>query len=363
MAVKITIPEEVLDEFFRVEPLTCKTYPRRGIPCVSCGDNEECEQVEPKVMEFGDGVMRRIGSSATLSIRIRKQGDLEEVLLKQLVKGMVDDKKYMVIAPLETFDVTFYVSAEKYAGGVVTGQKQKKALIRKTLEFLSSKPIEGRLTIHDWATKELEKLDHRARREYKETWEDVEDVIKSAPLPVETAVRAAVAATNLPPPGFPAAPVTGKASTESPTEIIRFLKEDSEKGGAKYAQRFVESSDSGRPLIPFQKAEAPAVEKEYMPRKAAVIQELPPLPRGDVPTMLDHLEKLIQADLPARFISDRMEKVREAIRKTGYWGKAYLDMGSVARRLYQYHEGLALSVNEKKQILEKMKAWKNEVHS
>jgi hypothetical protein len=36
-------------------------------------------------------------------------------------------------------------------------------------------------------------------------------------------------------------------------------------------------------------------------------------------------------------------------------------MGSVARRMYQYHEGLALSVNEKKQILEKVKAWKKEV--
>ena len=361
MSVRITIPEEVLDEFFRVEPLSCKKYPRRGIPCVSCSENEECEQVDPKEMEFADGVMKRVGSSAMLSVRLRKQGDLEEVLLKQLVKGMVDEKKYMAIAPEETFDVTFFVSAEKYAGGQVTGQKQKKALIRSVLEFLSSKPIEGRLTIHDWANRELEKLDHKIRREYKESWEQVEDVMKPGPTPVETAVRAAIAETNLPQTHVPDIPEAAKTSTESSSAILRFLREDSQKGEGSHAQKFVESTDSGRPLIPFQKAEAPVVEKEYLPRKAAVIQEVPQLPRGDTPSMLDHLEKLIQADLPARFVADRMEKVREEIRKSGYWGKAYLEMGSVARRMYQYHEGLALSVNEKKQILDKLKLWKKEV--
>ncbi|WXG43655.1 MAG: hypothetical protein WED04_06385 [Promethearchaeati archaeon SRVP18_Atabeyarchaeia-1] len=361
MAMKITIPEEVLDEFFKVEPLTCEKYPRRGIPCVSCGENKECEQVESKEIEFGDGVMKRVGSSATLSIRMHKQGDLEEALLKQLVKGMVEEKKYMVIAPEETFDVTFFVSVDRYAGGQVTGQRQKKALVRSVLDFLASKPIEGRLTIHDWANKELEKLDHKVRREYKESWEEVEDVMKLGPTPVETAVRAAVAAANLPETQVPVIPEAGNAPSGSPREIIRFLKEDVEKGEAKYAQRFVESSDSGRPLIPFQKAEVPGVEKEYLPRKATVIQEVPQLPRGDTAAMLDHLEKLLQADLPARFIADRMEKAREEIRKSGYWGKAYLDIGSVARRMYQYHEGLALSINEKKQILEKVKVWKKEV--
>jgi hypothetical protein len=361
LSVKVTIPEEVLDEFFRVEPLTCKKYPRRGIPCVSCGDNKECEQVEPKEMEFGDGVMRRVGSSAILSVRLHKQGDLEEALLKQLVKGMVEEKKYMVIAPEETFDVSFYVSADAYAGGQVTGQSQKKILIRSVLDFLSSKPIEGRLTIHDWASKELEKLDHKVRREYKESWGEVEEIMKPSPTPVEVAIRAATAATNLPRIQVPGAPETGKAPEEGPAAILRFLREDAEKADARYAQRFGESSETGRPIIPFQKSETPFVEKEYLPRKAAVIQEVPPLPSGNTVAMLEHLERLIQADLPARFVSDRMEKVREEIRKSGYWGKAYLDMGAVARRLYQYHEGLALSINEKKQILEKVRAWKKEV--
>jgi hypothetical protein len=361
LSVRITIPEDILDEFFRVEPLSCKKYPRRGIPCVSCSENEECEQVDPKVIEFGDGVMKRVGSSAMLSVRLHKQGDLEEVLLKQLVKGMVDEKKYMVILPEETFDVTFFVSADKYSGGQVTGQKQKKALVRSVLDFLSSKPIEGRLTIHDWANKELEKLDHKIRREYKESWEEVEDVMKPGPTPVETAVRAAIAEASLPQIKVPETPDAGKTPAESSSAILRFMQEDSQRTDGSHVQKFTESTDSGRPLIPFQKAEVPTVEKEYLPRKAAVIQEVPQLPRSDTPAMLDHLEKLIQADLPARFVADRMEKVREEIRKSGYWGKAYLDMGSVARRMYQYHEGLALSINEKKQILEKVKLWKKEV--
>jgi hypothetical protein len=361
MVMKITIPEEVLDEFFRVEPVSCQKYPRRGIPCVSCSDREDCDQVDFKGLEFGDGVMRRAGSSATISVRIPKQGELDELLLRQLVKGMVENQKYMMIAAEETFDVTFFVTVDKYSGGVVTAQKQKKALMRSVLEFLSSKPIEGRLRIHDWAIGEIEKFDHKVRREYKDQWAEIEDIVKSEPSPIEKAIRSV-----RPPPivqGM-AKPITAEAGanpTESPAAILQFLKEDATAGDAKYAQKFKESEVTGRPIVPRPKAEQPVVDKEYLPRKAAIIEQLPPMPKGNPRTMLEYLESLVQADLPARFISDRIEKAREEIRKTGYWGKAYLEMGSVSRRLYQYHEGLALSLSEKRQVLDKMKDWRKEI--
>jgi hypothetical protein len=266
----------------------------------------------------------------------------------------------MMIEPEETFDVTFYVAAERQQGGVVTAQRQKKRLIRSVLEFLSSKPIEGRLKIHDWVKKEIDKFDQRVRREYKESWEEVEEVVAPTPAVVKPTVHQVSAE----------APVvvqksatteTGESSAQSSASIIRFLKEDAEKGEGKYAAKFGESEVSGRPLIPYVKAEVPVVEKEYLPRKAAVIQEVPPLPTNSEKAMLDHLEELVKADLPSRFIADRFEQAREGLRKMGYWGKTYLDMGSVARRLFQYHEGLTLSLNEKKQILEKMGAWKKEL--
>jgi hypothetical protein len=153
---------------------------------------------------------------------------------------------------------------------------------------------------------------------------------------------------------------TGGASAESPASIIRFLKEDQEKG-SKFVQKFAESSATGRPIVPFVKAEEPVVEKEYLPRKAAIIEQLPQMPKEDPRTMLEFLERLIQADLPARFISDNIEKVRDEFRKMGLWNKAYLDMGSVSRKMFQYHEGLALSLSEKKQILEKVRTWKKEL--
>lgn len=360
MSMKVTIAEEVLDQFFRVTPITCKKYPRRGIPCASCDENKECEQVEIKEIEFTDGVMRRATSSAVLSIRIPKKGDLEELMLRQLVKGFVDDKKYMLIEPEETFDVSFYVAAEKQQGGVVTAQKQKKRLIRTVLEFLSSKPIEGRLKIHDWVKKEIENFDHRARREFKESWEEVEEIVAPTPAVIKPTVHQVSAEAPVIV-QKPAAAETREVPPESSTNIIRFLKEDVEKGGGKYAAKFSESTATGRPLIPFVKAEIPTVEKEYLPRKAAVIEEVPLLPIKGAKAMLEHLEELLKADLPARFIADRFEQVREELRKLGYWGKTYLEMGSVARRLFQYHEGLTLSTNEKKQVLEKMSTWKREL--
>lgn len=360
--MKISIPEEVFNEFFQVEPLSCDKFPRRGIPCVSCTDRANCEQVNFKELEFGDGVMRRAGSSATLSVRISKQGDLDELLLKQLVKGMVEDQKYMLIAPEETFDVTFFVSIETYSGGVVTAQEQKKGLVRSVIEFLSSKPIEGRLKIHDWVKNEIDKFDHKVRREYKDSWEQIEDIVKPTLSAVELASRrvAPLIVAGMP---KPATAEAGANPKEGPTAILQFLKEDAVAGDAKFAQRFKESEATGRPIIPRPKAEEPVVDKEYLPRRAAIIEQLPPMPKGNVRTMLEYLESLVQADLPSRFISDRIEKVREEVRKSGYWGKAYLEMGSISRRLYQYHEGLALSLSEKRQVLEKMKDWRREIQS
>jgi len=360
LTMKATIPEEVLDEFFRVTPVTCKKHPRRGIPCASCEENKECDQVEIKEIEFADGVMRRATSSSVLSVRIPKKGDLDELMLSQLVKGFVEDKKYMMVEPEETFDVTFYVTAERHQGGVVTAQRQKKRLIRSVLEFLSTKPIEGRLKIHDWVKKEIDKFDNRTRREYKESWEEVEEVVAPTPEVVKATVHQVSVETPVVVRGS-ATTEGGEASVESPTSIIRFLKEDAEKGGGKYAAKFGESTASGRPLVPHAKAEVPVVEKEYLPRKAAVIEEVPPLPTDSEKAMLNHLEELVKADLPARFIADRIEQVREELRKVGYWGRTYLDMGAVARRLFQYHEGLTLSLSEKKQVIEKMSTWKKEL--
>jgi hypothetical protein len=360
--MKISIPEDVFTEFFHVEPLSCEKYPRRGIPCVSCSDRATCEQANFKELEFGDGVMRRAGSSATISVRIPKQGDLDELLLKQLVKGMVEDQKYMLTQPEETFDVTFFISIESYPSGIVTAQEPKKGLMRNVIEFLSSKPIEGRLKIHDWVRGEIEKFDHKVRREYKDTWEQVEDIVKPTLSPVELASRSA-RAQIVPGMSKPVMTDASAKSTEGPTAILQFLKEDAVAGQGRYAQKFKESEVTGRPIIPRPKAEEPFVDKEYLPRRAAIIEQLPPMPQGNARTMLEYLESLVQADLPARFISDRIEKVREEVRKSGYWGKAYLEMGSVSRRLYQYHEGLALSLSEKKQVLEKMKDWRSEIRS
>jgi hypothetical protein len=360
--MKISIPEDVFNEFFHVEPVSCEKYPRRGIPCVSCSDRATCDQANFKELEFGDGVMRRAGSSATISVRIPKQGDLDELLLKQLVKGMVEDQKYMLIPAEETFDVTFFVSIESYSGGIVTAQDQKKGLMRSVIEFLSSKPIEGRLRIHDWVRGEIEKFDHKVRREYKDSWAQIEDIVKPTLSPVELAARS-VRPQIVPGMSKPEVAEASTKSKEGPSAILQFLKEDAVAGGARFAQKFKESEATGRPLIVRPKAEEPIVDKEYLPRKAAIIEQLPPMPTGNVRTMLEYLESLVQADLPARFISDRIEKVREAVRKTGYWGKAYLEMGSVSRRLYQYHEGLALSLSEKKQVLEKMKDWRREIQS
>jgi hypothetical protein len=295
-------------------------------------------------------------------VRIPKQGDLDELLLKQLVKGMVEDQKYMLMAPEETFDVTFFVSIERYSGGIVTAQEQKKGLIRSVLEFLSSKPIEGRLRIHDWVRGEIDKFDHKVRREYKESWEQIEDIVKPTLSPVELASRR-VAPQIVAGMSKPATPEEATKPSEGPTAILQFLKEDAVAGQSRFAQKFKESEATGRLIIPRPKAEEPLVSKEYLPRKAAMIEQLPPMPKGNVRTMLEYLESLVQADLPARFISDRIEKVREEVRKSGYWGKAYLEMGSTSRRLYQYHEGLALSLSEKKQVLEKMKDWGREIQS
>jgi hypothetical protein len=306
--------------------------------------------------------MRRAGSSATISVRIPKQGDLDDLLLKQLVKGMVEEQKYMLILPEETFDVTFFVSVESYSGGIVTAQEPKKGLMRNVIEFLSSKPIEGRLRIHDWVRSEIEKFDHKVRREYKDTWEQIEEMVKPTLSPVEVASRSThpqiVAGMSK-----PEAAEASARPAEGPTAILQFLKEDATAGEGRFAQKFKESDATGGLIIPRPKAEEPVVDKEYLPRRAAIIEQLPPMPKGDVRTMLEYLESLVRADLPARFISDRIEKVREEVRKTGYWGKAYLEMGSVSRRLYQYHEGLALSLSEKKQVLEKMKDWGSEIKS
>jgi hypothetical protein len=360
--MKISIPEDVFTEFFHVEPTSCEKYPRRGIPCVSCSDRATCEQANFKELEFGDGVMRRAGSSATISVRIPKQGDLDELLLKQLVKGMVEDRKYMLITPEETFDLTFFISIESYPGGIVTAQEPKKGLMRNVIEFLSSKPIEGRLKIHDWVRGEIEKFDHKVRREYKDTWEQIEDIVKPTLSPVELASRSA-RAQIVPGMSKPEMVDASAKPTEGPSAILQFLKEDAVAGQGRFAQKFRESEATGRPIIPRPKAEEPFVNKEYLPRRAAIIEQLPPMPQGNVRTMLEYLESLVQADLPARFISDRIEKVREEVRRSGYWGRAYLEMGSVSRRLYQYHEGLALSLSEKKQVLEKMKDWRNEIRS
>jgi hypothetical protein len=316
--------------------------------------------VELKEIEFADGVMKRATSSAMLSVRIPKKSDLDELMLRQLVKGFVEDKKYMMIEPQETFDVTFYVTADRQSGGIVTAQKQRKMLIRSVLDFLSTKPIEGRLNIHDWVKKEIEKFDHTVRREYKGSWESIEEVVAPTPEVIKPTVHQVSAG----------APIVVQKSTaigaplavpESSANIIRFLKEDAEKGEGKYAAKFSESTVTGRPIIPFVKAEVPAVEKEYLPRKAAVIKEIPPLPTSNEKAMVDHLEEILKADLPARFIADRFEQAREKLRKMGYWGKTYLEMGSVARRFFQYNEGLTLSLSEKKQVLEKISAWKKDL--
>ena len=148
---KLVSVEEIIEKLKEMRRIECV----KGIdyPCIAC---LECAQADFHEYTVENVLLKWTANSAIVSIKLPLRDELDEFLLKELLRELSRTFRFILEKPEENYHISLFIRYTDMLDAKLS--KQIETFILKDKKEIMSMITQGRIMIKDWARYVREKL-------------------------------------------------------------------------------------------------------------------------------------------------------------------------------------------------------------